>query len=84
MDNAEAHQTTVLLSAIEGMETTLSVAAALVGEGRRIDLDGLEAEMERICSACLVTPRRIAPALRGRLSQLLNQLDHLRGAFAPP
>ncbi len=84
MHDAEARQTTVLLAAIEAMEATLSVAEALVSERRRIDLDGLEAEMERICGACLAVPPGAATAVRGRLAGLLKQLDRLHGALAPP
>ncbi len=84
MHDAEARQTTVLLAAIEAMEATLSVAGALVGERRRIDLDGLEAEMERLCGACLAVPPAAAPTVRARLAGLLKQLDRLQGAMAPP
>lgn len=80
----EARQAAVLLAAIEAMDATLAVAEALAAEGRRIDLDGLEAEVERLCTACLVAPRGAAPAVRGRLAGLLRQLDRLHGAIAPP
>jgi 7,8-dihydro-6-hydroxymethylpterin-pyrophosphokinase len=80
---AEAHQAAVLLAAIEAMETTLGVAEALASGHRRIDLDGLEDEMGRICAACLTVPQSAAPAIRARLEALLRLLDRLQGAIAP-
>lgn len=81
---AEARQAAGLLAAIEAMEATLGVAAALATEGRRVDLAGLEAEMGRLCAACLVAPEPMLPALRGRLSALLRQVDALAMRLAPP
>ncbi|MBW6397300.1 hypothetical protein KPL78_05530 [Roseomonas sp. HJA6] len=80
---AEARQTAALLAAIEAMEATLAVAEALVVERRRIDLEGLEAEVERLCMACLAVPARSAPTVRGRLGGLLVQVDRLQGALTP-
>ncbi|MEO3474513.1 hypothetical protein AAFN86_21785 [Roseomonas sp. CAU 1739] len=82
-DGAEARQAAVLLAAIEAMEATLSVADALVSSHRRIDLDGLEEEVGRICAACLAAPRGAAPAVRARLEGLLRLLDRLERALAP-
>ncbi len=81
---SEARQASVLLAAIEAMEATFAVAGALVAERRRIDLEGLEAEVERLCAACLAAPRGAAAAVRGRLEGLLRSLDRLRAALAPP
>ncbi len=83
-DVTEARQAAVLLAAIEAMEATLAVAAALVAQRRRIDLEGLEDEVGRICTACLATPRSAVPAVRLRLEGLLHLLDRLRDALAPP
>ena len=80
---AEARQTIVLLAAIEAMEATFAVAEALAAERRRIDLDGLEAEVGRICAACLAAPPGAAPAVRSRLEALVRLLDRLQGALAP-
>ena len=80
---AEARQTIVLLAAIEAMEATFAVAEALAAERRRIDLDGLEAEVGRICAACLAAPRGATPAVRARLEALVRLLDRLQGALAP-
>ncbi|HWT07723.1 MAG TPA: hypothetical protein VN329_01080 [Roseomonas sp.] len=80
----EARQAAVLLAAIEAMEATLSVAEALATQGRRIDLDGLEVEVERLCAACLAAPRGAAPAVRARLEGLLRLHDRLQGAIPPP
>jgi hypothetical protein len=80
-DSAETHQVTALLAAIEAMEGTLAVALALVAERRRIDLEGLEVEVERLCAACLVAPPTAVPAVRSRLTELLSRLDRLRAAL---
>lgn len=84
MQDAEARQTTALLAAIEAMEATISVAGALVAEGRRIDLAGLEGEVGRLCAASLAAPRPAAPVVLGRLSGLLRRIEGLQGALAPP
>ncbi len=80
----DARQTTVLLAAVEAIEATLAVAEALSAQRRRIDLDGLEDEVGRICVACLAAPRGAAPAVRARLEALLRLLDRLQSALAPP
>lgn len=80
----EARQAAVLFAAIEAMEATLTVAEALVTQGRRIDLDGLETEVERVCAACLAAPRSAVPAVRARLEGLLRLHDRLQGAIPPP
>lgn len=80
--DADTRQTMVLLAAIEAMEATLAVAEALVAERRRIDLDGLDSEVGRICAACLAAPSGAAAAVRARLIGLLRVLDRLRGVLA--
>jgi hypothetical protein len=81
---AEARQAAGLFAAIEAMEATLNVAEALVGEGRRVDLAGLEHEAARLCAACLAAPAAAVPALRGRLAALLRAVDRLTAGLAPP
>jgi len=81
---AEARQAAGLLAAVEAMEATLGVAAALAADGRRVDLTGLEAEMGRLCAASLVAPQAMLPALRGRLAALLRRVDSLAARLAPP
>lgn len=80
----ESRQATILLAAVEAMEGTLAVAEALVAERRAVDLSGLEAEIGRLCAACLAAPRAMAPALRLRLESLLRAHDRLRAVLAPP
>ncbi len=80
----ESRQAIILLAAVESMEGTLAVAQALVAERRAVDLSGLEAEIGRLCAACLAAPRAMAPALRLRLESLLRTHDRLRAALAPP
>ena len=77
-----AQQTAVLLAAIEAMETTLALAAALAGEGRAIDLGGLDDEVERICCACLAAPGSTVGAVRARLIGLRGQVDRLTAVLA--
>lgn len=80
----DAYQTAVIVAAMEAMQATLAVAAALAGEGRRVDLTGLENEVGRLCAAALAAPRGAAPALRLRLEALLRDLDRLCAALGPP
>lgn len=80
----QARQAAALLAALEAMEGTLALAEALLAQGRRIDLAGLESEMERLCGAALATPAEAAVAVRLKLEALLRALDRLRAGLAPP
>ena len=81
---SEARQTAGLLAAMDAMETTLTLAIALVGEGRNVDLAGLEAEMGRLCAASLAAPTAAVPVVRRRLQNLVTTLDQLRAGLSPP
>ena len=50
---AEARQAAIVFAAAEATEATLAIAQALLAEGRRIDIAGLDAEVARICAAAL-------------------------------
>ena len=80
----QARQAAGLLAALEAMEGTLSLAEALLDQGRHIDLAGLEAEMERLCVASLAAPQGALGAVRLKLEALLRALDRLRAGLAPP
>ncbi|MBX6376047.1 MAG: hypothetical protein IRZ13_17700 [Acetobacteraceae bacterium] len=71
------------LTAIESLDAILAVADALVAAGRRVDLSGLEAEAEALCSAVLTLGPRSAAARRLRLGLecLLRRVDRLRAGL---
>ena len=79
-----ARQAAVILAAIDSMQATLDIAGALVAEGRRIDLAGLEDEAGRVCAAALAAPPAALPAVRRRLEALRDSLDRLCAGLAPP
>lgn len=72
------------LAAIESMQATLRVAAALLGAERRIDLTGLEVEAARLCTAIGLMPEAEARALRPALEVLVQDLDRLAVALPRP
>lgn len=74
----------VALSRIEGMQGTLRVACALVEAGRRIDLEGLDAEAARLCIAIGIMPADVARQLRPALETLRAELDRLATTLEPP
>ncbi len=66
-----------ILASIDQMDTTLAVATALANSGRTLDLDGLEAEMTRLCGAVLMLPAPEGRALRPAMAGLLARLESL-------
>ena len=79
-----ARQTAALCAAIEAMEGTLSVAEALLAGRRRIDLEGLDGEMGRLCAAALLAPAEALPAIRLRLEAMRRALDRLEAGLPRP
>ncbi len=71
-------------AAIESLQGTLQVAAALVNAGRAVDLAGLDQEAARICVALGALPAPQAAALRPAMEALLRDLDHTTAALRPP
>jgi hypothetical protein len=71
-------------AAIESLQGTLRIAAALLLAGRTLDLDGLEGDAARLCLAVGLLPAADAAALRPALEALLHDLDRLAGVLAPP
>lgn len=71
-------------AAIESMQGTLRVAAALARAGRAVDLAGLDQDAARLCVAVGVLPRADAAPLRPALEALLLDLDRVAAALAPP
>jgi hypothetical protein len=70
-------QNPAVLASIEAMDSTLAVATALATAGRWLDLDGLEAEMNRLCGAVLMLPAEDGKALRPAMAGLLVRLQGL-------
>ena len=66
-----------ILASIDRMDTTLALATALANSGRTLDLDGLEAEMTRLCGAVLMLPAEDGRALRPAMAGLLARLEGL-------
>lgn len=73
-----------IAAAIDSMQGTLRVAAALLEGGRSIDLEGLDVEAARLCLAVGVLPRDQAEPLRPALEALLRDLDQVTAALPRP
>jgi hypothetical protein len=71
-------QAVTLLEAICG---TLALARSLVQSQRRVDLDGLQESVGRLCAACLDLPPDQGREMLPRLNALLAELDSLTSAF---
>jgi hypothetical protein len=71
------------LAAIQSVQGTLMVARALVDNGRRIDLAGLDGDVASLCGAILCIAPDRARVLRAELVALLQQLDQLSGSLRP-
>lgn len=67
-------QATALADAISG---ALRLARALMQSGRQVDLAGLDAEVGRLCAACLDLPPEQGRRLRPQLDAVLADLDAL-------
>lgn len=63
---------------------TLRVATALAQAGRRLDLDGLDRMLGRLCAGALDLPPAQGRQLRPRLVGLLTELDALGALLDPP
>jgi hypothetical protein len=70
-----------ILASIDRMDATLAVATALAGAGRPLDLEGLEEEMTRLCSAVLMLPAPEGQVLRPAMAGLLARLEGLAAAL---
>lgn len=66
-----------ILASIEQMDSTLALATALADSGRCLDLEGLEAEMTRLCGAVLMLPAEEGRTLRPAMAGLLARLEGL-------
>ncbi|MDJ0389616.1 hypothetical protein QMO56_15985 [Roseomonas sp. E05] len=59
-----------LLAAIERLDAMLALALAFAQAGRRLDLEGLDAEITALCAAILTLPREQRGAFGGALMGL--------------
>lgn len=71
-------------AAIQSMQGTLQIAAALLQAGRQVDLAGLDGEAARICMAVGMLPDGDAAPLRPSLEALVSDIDRVTIALAPP
>lgn len=67
----------VVAAAIATLAATLAVARALAEAGRRIDLDGLEADAVAVCAALMALDAREARGLRPAIEALRHDVDSL-------
>lgn len=68
-------------AAIEAMLGTVAVARALVGAGRRVDLEGLDGEIGALCAAAVALPVEDGRMLRPAVQALLESLEGLAAAL---
>ncbi len=78
-----SHAETVL-AAIESLQGTLQIAAALLQTGRTVDLAGLDEEAARLCMAIGTLPESQAISLRPNLEALVRDLDRVSVALPSP
>ncbi|MXP63997.1 hypothetical protein E0493_11640 [Roseomonas sp. M0104] len=73
----------VLLSAVERLDGMLALAHAFVQAGRRLDLDGLDAEITALCAAILALPREQRGVFGGALHGLQARILALQAGAVP-
>lgn len=72
------------LAAIDSLQSTLTMARALVLAGRKVDLAGLDREAERLCAAVACMPGDSGQALLGSLQSLAREVDLLSLCIPEP
>lgn len=68
--------------AAEGVAGLLRIARGMIDVGRRVQLDGLDQMVGRLCARCLDLPPEEGRALRPRLAALLAEIDALHATLA--
>lgn len=68
-------------AAVEAMLGTVAVARALVGAGRRVDLEGLDGEIGALCAAAIALPVEEGRTLRPAVQALLESIEGLAAAL---
>jgi hypothetical protein len=81
---ATDRHTLPVLTAIQAMQGTVTLARILAEGGRKIDLAGLDAEAARLCVAISLLPPHAARPLRPALVELVAEVDGLRAALPEP
>ncbi len=70
--------------AAEGVSRMLRLARGMVEAGRRVELEGLDQMVGRLCARCLDLPPEEGRALRPVLAALLVEIDALNASLARP
>lgn len=70
--------------AAEGVARMLRLARGMVQAGRRVELEGLDQMVGRLCARCLDLPPEEGRALRPMLAALLVEIDALNASLARP
>lgn len=68
--------------AAEAVANMLRLARGMVQSGRRVELEGLDQMVGRLCARCLDLPPEEGRALRPHLAALLVEIDALSASFA--
>jgi hypothetical protein len=68
--------------AAEAVANMLRLARGMVQSGRRVELEGLDQMVGRLCARCLDLPPEEGRALRPHLAALLVEIDALNASFA--
>lgn len=66
----------------DAVATMLRLARGMVAAGRRVNLDGMDQMIGRLCARCLDLPPEEGRILRPRLAELLSEIDALHGVLA--
>lgn len=68
--------------AAEAVANMLRLARGMVQAGRRVELEGLDQMVGRLCARCLDLPPEEGRALRPQLAALLVEIDALNASLA--
>lgn len=71
-----------VLAAVDELHGVLSLAEVLLLTGRSLDLQGLDKEVETICSAAAALPPEEGRVALPALADLLKQVDGLHGRLS--
>jgi hypothetical protein len=75
-------QADILTREIAGISAIITAARGMVGDGKAVNLQPLEAEMRRLCAAVEIMPRDESRVFEPRLLALIDDLDKLFNAIA--
>lgn len=66
----------------DAVAAMLRLARGMVAAGRRVNLDGMDQMVGRLCARCLDLPPEEGRVLRPRLAELLCEIDALHTVLA--